>query len=331
MEPILLPANQPPQRFYRGGARIAAFRHAEQAEPRTPEDWVASVTEVRGRGPLGLTTLPSGELLRDAVRRDPQAWLGEEHVHRFGADTKLLVKLLDAGQRLPVHAHPDTAFASSHVGTAHGKAEAWYILEPGEVYLGLTRDVAHDELLALVERQDVDTLLDTLHRIPVLPNQTVFVPPGVLHAIGAGILLAEVQEPEDLSILLEWRDFDLDGQADGHLGLGFDTALQAVEIVGRTAAEVQALIGGRDGNGETLVPAADQYFGIQRLQVRGSVRCGRGFAVLIVIDGNVAIATETGPALDAPTGSTVLAPHAAGDLQLSGTGRVIVARPPRAS
>ena len=54
----------------------------------------------------------------------------------FGADPRLLVKLLDAGQRLPVHAHPHASFAAVHLGTAHGKAGAWYIVEGGEIYLG---------------------------------------------------------------------------------------------------------------------------------------------------------------------------------------------------
>ena len=57
----------------------------------------------------------------------------------------------------------------------------------------------------------------------------VLVPAGRLHAIGEGVLLLELQEPEDLSILLEWGGFALDGERDGHLGLGFDLALSAVD------------------------------------------------------------------------------------------------------
>ena len=125
MKPILLPANQPPARFYKGGARIAEFRGGGEPQPNTPEDWVGSTTSVRGHAPVGMTRLDDGRLLADAIASDPREWLGPEHVARYGDDCMLLVKLLDAGQRLPVHAHPDGEFAQTHVSTLHGKAEAW--------------------------------------------------------------------------------------------------------------------------------------------------------------------------------------------------------------
>ena len=67
MKPILLPANQPPARFYQGGARIAEFRGSHDVQPNTPEDWVGSTTSVRGKAPEGMTRLENGELLADAL------------------------------------------------------------------------------------------------------------------------------------------------------------------------------------------------------------------------------------------------------------------------
>jgi mannose-6-phosphate isomerase len=69
-----------------------------------------------------------------------------------------------------------------------------------------------------------------------------YVPPGVLHAVGEGVFLVELQEPEDLSILLEWRGFELDGERDGHLGLGFDLAPEAVECRSRSGEEIRQLV-----------------------------------------------------------------------------------------
>jgi mannose-6-phosphate isomerase len=328
VDPLLLPANQPPARFYAGGEAISAFRHDPPAAPNTPEDWVGSTTSVRGRAPEGMTRLPDGRLLADAVAADPLGYLGPAHVARFGADTKLLVKLLDAGQRLPVHAHPDAAFAARHVGTAHGKAEAWYILSPGVVHLGLTRDVSADELAALVTGQHTDALLGLLHAIEVEPDDTVYVPPGVLHAIGRGILLAEVQEPEDLSILLEWTGFDLDGETDGHLGLGFDLALQAVERRGRAQDEVLALVRRRVSAGAALVPDAGGYFRLDR--VRGRLDLPPGFAIVLAVSGASRLVPESGRAQALPAGSTTLVPFAAGRVRLETDGSVLVARPPAA-
>jgi mannose-6-phosphate isomerase len=325
MDVILVPSNRPPDRFYRGGRKITDFRGDPPAGDREPEDWVASTTTLAGAESLGVTVLPDGRPLPQAVKEAPEAWLGREHLDRFGVDTKLLVKLLDAGQRLPVHAHPHVSFAGRHLGRAHGKAEAWYIVEGGDVYLGLTRDIAADRLASLVRNQDVDEMLGLLHRVEVQPGDVVYVPPGVLHAIGAGVFIVEVQEPEDLSILLEWRDFELDGERDGHLGLGFDLALEAVERRSRSDAEIRELVRSAGFGPSVLPEAADAYFVLERAAVDGEADLDPGFTVLVMLAGEADI--EGGPSLRA--GTTAVAPNAFGRLVLRGRGEVLACRPPR--
>jgi len=323
MKPILLPANQPLARFYQGGARIAEFRGSHDAEPNTPEDWVGSTTSVRGKAPEGMTRLENGELLADALESNPLEWLGPAHLERFGHDSMLLVKLLDAGQRLPVHAHPDGEFAATHVSALHGKAEAWFILSPGTVYLSLTRDLGDAELQSFVETQNIDALLSLMHEITVEPGDCIFVPHGVLHAIGAGILLAEVQEPEDLSILLEWENFDLDGVKDGHLGLGFDLALTAVERTERSEENVEALIQRRVTHGNSLPPEASQFFRLDKVEKLD--RFDAGFGIVIALNESVQLTTKDGNHHLAP-GSTMLIPFSAGAFTLEGS--ALLARPP---
>lgn len=325
MQPVTLPANQPVGRFYAGGPRIGRFRGTDE-RVHGPEDWVASTTAVRDSSPLGLSVLPDGRMLAEVIAADPRAWLGDEHLAAYGPDTKLLVKLLDAGQRLPVHAHPSGEFAAEHLGAAHGKAEAWYLLEPGEVFLGLRRAVAADELAALVADQDTAGLLALMHRVRLDAGQTVYVPPGVLHAIGEGILLVEVQEPEDLSILLEWRGFEIDGTVHGHLGLGFGTALGAVELRERSADEIAALIGPRD-SASLLPPDAAQYFRLDPLG-EGLSRVEAGFGVLVVTAGGVSLVPGDGEPMRLAAGSTTVIPHAAGPLELTVDGSALLARPP---
>lgn len=328
MNVIVLPSNRPPARFYRGGRRITEFRGEPVAGSHEPEDWVASVTTVAGSAPVGLTTLPDGRLLADAIAADPVAWLGAEHAARWGHDPMLLVKLLDAGQRLPVHAHPDGEFARAHLGAAHGKAEAWFILRGGLVHVGLTRDTHEAELAELLTRSDASELLRLLHPVSVAPGDLVYVPPGVLHAIGEGVLLVELQEPEDLSILLEWVGFDIDGPRLGHLGLGYPLALQAVETRARTNAELAELVRPA-GFGASVLPAeADRYFRLEREAVDGSDVLEPGFAVLVVTEGAVTLTTASDE-VELPRGSTVVAPHAAGPLRVTGQGELVVCRPPR--
>lgn len=328
MNVIVLDSNRPPERFYRGGRRITDFRGEAPAGAHEPEDWVASVTPVAGAAPIGLTTLPDGRLLVDAIRSDPVAWLGAEHVARWGDDPMLLVKLLDAGQRLPVHAHPDDAFARRHLGAAHGKAEAWYILRGGFVHVGLVRDTSVSELTAMLTTSDASRLLRLLHRIPVGPGDLVYVPPGMLHAIDEGVLLVELQQPADLSILLEWAGFDIDGPRLGHLGLGYPLAMQAVETRGRTTEEIGQLVRPAGVGASVLPEQADRYFRLERVIADERDVLEPGFAVLVVAEGALELETATGR-LELARGATAVAPHAAGPLRVSGNAELLICRPPR--
>lgn len=328
MRPEVLDANQPLDRFYAGGRQIAAFRGVPPIERNVPEDWVASTTTLFGETELGLSRLPGGELLVDAVRRDPVAWLGPEHVAAFGDDTALLVKLLDAGQRLPVHAHPDVPFARDHLGMAHGKTEAWVFLEPATVHLAFTRDVGEAELARWVGDQDVEAMLGAMHALPVRRGDTVLVPAGLPHAIGQGAFLVELQEPTDLSILMEWAGFAIDGARLGHLGLGFDTALRAVDRRAWSPERVAALRGARDGDTGDLLPAAAEFFRAER--IRGAARWAAGFAVLVVVTGSGRLRSGDGDELPVGAGHTLVIPHAAGPCRLVDADalEVLVCRPP---
>jgi mannose-6-phosphate isomerase len=154
MDPVALPPNVL-RHFYAGGERIAALRGTEPAD-HSPEEWIGAVNTTFD-GSRGLSALPDGTLVRDAIAADPEAWLGSAHVARYGTDPALLVKLLDAGQRLPVHFHPDRAFAAEHLGLDHGKTEAWIIVEaePGaSVHVGFADDVAPESVRDWMAAQD---------------------------------------------------------------------------------------------------------------------------------------------------------------------------------
>ena len=327
MRPQVLGANQPLDRFYAGGRRIAAFRGDPPVDRNVPEDWVASTTTLFGEPDIGLSRLPDGELLVDVVRRDPVGWLGPGHVEAFGADTSLLVKLLDAGQRLPVHAHPDVSFAHEHLGVGHGKTEAWVFLEPALVHLGFTRDIPEDELAAWVEEQDAAAMLGVMHLLIVEQGDAVLVPAGLPHAIGEGAFLVELQEPTDLSILLEWAGFAIDGRSLGHLGLGFQTALGAVDRGGWSRGEIEDLRGARADDAGDLLPDAAQFFRVERSQ--GRMDWEPGYAVLVVVAGQGELVT--GERMPLRAGQTVVVPFAAGPCRVEGGEdlEVLRCRPPR--
>lgn len=328
------------QRFYLGGAEIARFRGLGAAADG-PEDWVASTTTAFGDQQAGLSRLPDGVLLADAVAQQPEWFLGPDHVAAYGTDTGLLVKLLDAGQRLPVHCHPDQAYSRANLGCPHGKTEAWVVLRASTadacVYLGFRDDIPAGLLAGWVATQDVPALVGALHRVPVAPGDSVLVPAGTPHAIGPGVFLAELQEPTDLSILLEWRDFLADGTEAGSLGLGYARALAAVDrsgwgpdrLAGLCQRPASAGPGGpRGGITRLLPPAADPFFRAELLQPGPDLELPAGYAVWIVALGAGDLATEHGGTLPLRRGMTVLVPYADGAAQLTGDVQVIRCLPP---
>jgi mannose-6-phosphate isomerase len=179
MRPVVMPPNRLAH-FYLGGESITALRHVPAPAERSPEEWLASTSTRYGEQHVGLSTLPDGSLLRDAVAADPVAWTGGDLPGGPG-DVGVLVKLLDAGQRLPVHVHPTREFATSHLGSCYGKTEAWYVLgaAPGaRVHVGFTEDVDPAALRRAVDEQDEQWMLDRLHAIDVRPGDVVLVPAG---------------------------------------------------------------------------------------------------------------------------------------------------------
>jgi mannose-6-phosphate isomerase len=333
--PQLLPPNQI-EHFYRGGDRITALRGGPGGLYR-PEEWIASVTTMAGQSALGLSRLSDGTLLRDAIAADPAGWLGQAHVDAYGASTELLVKLLDAGERLPVHVHPDREFAHRHLRLAHGKTEAWIVLEADEgarVRLGFAEPMRAADVRAMADAQDAETLVGALRSRPVRPGDAVLVPAGLPHCIDAGLLVLELQEPTDLSILLEWAGFAIDGPREGHLGLGFDLAYQALRLDALAEAELDRLVVGADqvkgADLASLMPAAaDPYFRAHQLrstQASGPVEAG--YAVVLVTGGTGHLVSQAAGRLEVWRGNAVVVPWQAGEWHLEGEIDAVVCRPP---
>lgn len=329
-----LPSNQF-DHFYLGGNRIGALRHGPGG-PRRPEEWIGSVTTRFGAATQGLSVLDTGELLRDALVEDPVSWLGQEHLDTFGVSTEILVKLLDPDQRLPVHYHPNRKFAKEHLALTHGKTEAWIILDApvgATVGLGFNREYTKAEIATMVDNRDADALLASLQSVSVVPGDSILVPAGVPHAIGAGIFVLELQEPTDLSILLEWNDFAVDGVKDGHLNLGFDCALDALRYSPVLAEEMKTLVSKGvlfgEKNAAVFSQAANPYFRADYLTgVESHIEAG--FSILLVLGAQGNLNFANGQSIGVSRGDALVIPHSAGSWTLVGaTG--VVSRPPLSS
>jgi mannose-6-phosphate isomerase len=325
VKPAVLPPNVL-RHFYEGGARIAALRGLELDSDHMPEEWIGAVNTTFGDETRGLSRLADGTYVRDAIAADPEAYLGADHVARWGTDPGLLVKLLDAGQRLPVHFHPGRAFAAEALGLDHGKTEAWIIVEAGpgaSVHAGFAEDVDLETVRRWMRDQDSAAMLAAMRELPVRAGDAVFVPAGTPHAIGDGILLVELQEPTDLSVLLEWNGFELT-EEEGHLGLGWDRVLQALDTSAWDDERLATLTAPGAGT-SILGPDADPYFRAER--VSAGDRLDPGFSILVGIEGAGTLVTDGGGEEPFARGDAVLVPHAAGAGELRGDVVALRSRP----
>ena len=334
MRPIVMPPNII-DHFYLGGERIAELRGVDMPSPRRPEEWLAATTDRAGEPGVGPSRTETGELLCDLIAADAIGWLGS------GAgpagDNGILVKLLDPGQRLPVHVHPDRAFAASHLDCPYGKTEAWFVLatsgDQPSVWLGWTQDVDADELARRVEAQDSEWMLSRMNRIAVSPGDGILVPAGTAHAIGAGVFVAEVQEPTDFSILLEWS-VTTATREESHLDLGMPLALRATDRGALLPDELAALVTHTDLDGtapgpQRLLPErADAFFRLDLLAPDSNTEPGipGGFAVAVVLEGTGEMRSAT-DAVPVSRGQVFAVPAAFGDWSVAGDVRVISCRP----
>ncbi len=255
-------------RVYKGGLLFHDFLGDAAEDGFEPEEWICSSVRAINPGhtdPLeGISVCEDGMPFSELLAANHTQMLGQRK------DLGVLVKYLDSAIRLPMQVHPTRAFSRENFGSPYGKAESWLILATRPdacLYLGFSRELSPEEFAAAVERseQDKDCMTEFVNRVPVKTGDVFFVNAGVIHAIGAGCLILEVQEPTDFTIQPEYwcGDYHLNGQ-EMYLGLAkekalecFDFSLYGEEVVARArktpkilaqsdALRIEQLIGPED-------------------------------------------------------------------------------------
>lgn len=217
-------------RVYLGGKLFSDFLGDVPIDGNEPEEWICSSVRAINPGhtdPLeGISLrLEDGKPFHELLAENPKEYLGDRK------DLGVLVKFLDSAIRLPMQVHPTRAFSMENFDSPYGKAEAWLILATRPdacIYFGFDRLVTKEEFRKAVELSETDPEAMTafVNRVPVKTGDVFFVPAGVIHAIGAGCMLLEAQEPTDFTIQPEYwcGDYHLNAQ-EMYLGLDPEIAL----------------------------------------------------------------------------------------------------------
>ncbi len=302
-----------------GGQRLTT--HAGKTLPpegAIGESWETELACTVREGPHEGTTL--GELV-ELLGED---LLGGRAIAVLGRRFPLLAKFLDAQQWLSVQVHPDDAYAAAHEGGKLGKTEVWYILhaEPGaQIVYGLRRPSTRDEVRAAIQSDRLEELLALRE---VVAGEVIFVPAGTVHAIGAGIVLYELQEYSDVTYrLYDYGRVQDDGtRRQLHVEQSLDV-MRYTPAAGRfipVALPDAALPHGR------RVLAACRYFVLEELRLVGAwerVTNGASCEVLSVLEGKCVITAREGESVVLRRGETVVLPARLGAYRLEGEARVM--------
>ncbi len=208
-----------------GGTKLKEVLNKPIKSDITGESWELSTVSgdisIVSNGNLANTSLS------ELIDTYPELLLGKSVVERFGKEFPILIKFIDAKQDLSIQLHPNDELAKKR-HNSFGKTEMWYVMDAdvgAELIVGFNKEVSKAEYVKSVAE---DTLLEILNYEPVTEGDTFFINTGKIHAIGAGVLLAEIQQTSDIT----YRVFDFNRKdKDGNLReLHTQMALDAIDF-----------------------------------------------------------------------------------------------------
>lgn len=281
--------------------------------------------------PDGPSFVSGGEFdgmeLAEVLRAHPE-YLGERH--RGETALPILIKFIDAKKDLSVQVHPTDEYAKENENGQLGKTEMWYVLDAGrdaKLVYGLRQDCTKDELrTALAD----GTVMKYLQKVPIHKDDLFFIPAGTIHAIGAGALVAEIQESSNLTYRL--YDYDRVGKDGRKRELHIDKALEVANL--NSSAEPRQplrVLKYRQGVASELLTRC-KYFEVYRMLVNTERRQTvhyradeLAFRVLLCISGCGTITFEGGE-LDFYKGDCVFVPADSVTLTIHGQAQFLDVR-----
>ena len=207
-----------------GGKKLSKLFNKEGGD-FIGESWELSAVE--GNVSVVKNGTLQGKTLVQLISVYKDKLVGKNIFKTYGTNFPLLFKFIDAAQDLSVQLHPDDALAKKK-HNSFGKTEMWYILQAekdAKLILGLTKEISKENCLEFLSKEKIETVLK--HK-SVTRGDSFFIAPGTVHAIGSGIVLAEIQQSSDITYrLYDWNRVGLDGKP---RQLHLEQALDAIDF-----------------------------------------------------------------------------------------------------
>lgn len=302
-----------------GGRRICRYKGIEQTEPDIGESW--EISAVPGFESVVDGGNYSGLKITELINIYGAELVGDRVFEKYAGQFPLLVKLIDANDNLSVQVHPDDRLAAERHGCL-GKTEMWYIIDAerdAKIYAGFKIKMSPEEYERRVRE---NSFVETLAEHDSHPGDVFFLPPGRVHTIGAGNLLAEIQQSSDITYrIYDYGRLDKDGNL-----RELHTALAKDAIDYEVCAEYKNASADTSDTDCEIVRC--EHFTTRRLALHGTTDLEfdkSSFTVVMCVEGNATLKyTEGETAIKA--GETLLLPAVLSAVSFQGNATILLSR-----
>ncbi len=295
-----------------GGNRLCTILN-KNCDPKRPigESW--EISAVQDNISVVANGFLEGNNLQEIIEIYMTDLVGDKVYYQYGIEFPLLIKFIDANDKLSVQVHPDDNTAKFR-HYAYGKTEMWYVLdaEPGaKLYMGWTEDMDKEKLLKALEN---GTIANYLNEVEVKAGDVLFIPPGRVHALNKGIMVAEIQQTSDITYrLYDWDRVGLDGNP---RPLHIDLALDVIDYQAYDNYKIQY----EPQLNKTVELVSCDYFTTNILEFNRITEKNYltldSFVIYIVLEGYFALEYYKKERIELKKGQTVLLPAEFSDVRL---------------
>ncbi|APY11564.1 mannose-6-phosphate isomerase [Seonamhaeicola sp. S2-3] len=297
-----------------GGEKLKTVLHKNYIEENIGES--REISGVENDETLVAQGTLKNKTLKELIANYKQNLVGEVVYQKFGNTFPLLIKFIDAKTPLSIQVHPSNEIAKER-HNSFGKNEMWYVMQAdddAELIVGFDKEISQSEYK---KHLDNNTILDVMHHETVKSGDTFYIPTGRVHAIGAGVLLAEIQQTSDIT----YRIYDYD-RVDAKTGAKRELHNNlAIDVIDYNVHNTYKTHYNHDKNvSNTLVHSP--YFKTNILDLNQEVKKDYStidsFVIYICVDGEV-IVTSNGENYQLKQGETLLIPASLNQLHLKAT------------
>lgn len=295
-----------------GGTKLNSLFNKKTSSKKTGESWEISDlendTSIVSNGNL------KGKSLQWLLKEYKEELVGKQVFENFGLKFPLLIKYIDAAENLSIQLHPNDKIAKEK-HNSFGKTEMWFIVQAdddAELILGFKESILKSEYVELVEKNE---LPDFLNKVKVKVGDAFIIPPGLVHAIGKGVVLAEIQQTSDVT----YRIYDWDRKAEQGDSRELHTAL-ALEAIDLSSNNGHKIAYNLKQNASSEI-ISTSYFKTNIISVEGEIEIDYSqkdcFVILMGVEGKSEISLENGDSVILEKGETLLIPASVSKIKIN--------------